>query len=118
LADEPRGFNCVIDATGVAPVIEQAFLAVKRGGKFMIFGVASHEARVSLSPFRIYNDEITIVGSMAVLFSFQAALDLISSGVIDTRAMLTASLPLTDFPQALTMVRRGEGLKTQILPNA
>jgi threonine dehydrogenase-like Zn-dependent dehydrogenase len=118
LADEPRGFNCVIDATGVALVIEQAFLAVKRGGKFMIFGVASHEARVSLSPFRIYNDEITIVGSMAVLFSFQAALDLISSGVIDTRAMLTAALPLTDFPQALTMVRRGEGLKTQILPNA
>ncbi len=118
LADEPRGFNCVIDATGVAPVIEQAFLAVKRGGKFMIFGVSSNEARVSLSPFRIYNDEITIVGSMAVLFSFQAALDLINSGVINTRTMLTAALPLEDFSQALSMVRRGEGLKTQILPNS
>jgi 2-desacetyl-2-hydroxyethyl bacteriochlorophyllide A dehydrogenase len=118
LADEPLGFNCVIDATGVAPVIEQAFLAVKRGGKFMVFGVASHEARVSLSPFRIYNDEITIVGSMAVLFSFQAALDLIASGVIDTQAMLTAAFPLADFSEALAAVRRGEGLKTQVLPNA
>lgn len=118
LEDEPLGFNCVIDATGVAPVIEQAFLAVKRGGKFMIFGVASNEARVSLSPFRIYNDEITIVGSMAVLFSFQAALDLISGGIINTEAMLTAALPLDDFERALSMVRRGEGLKTQILPNA
>jgi NADPH2:quinone reductase len=118
LADEPRGFNCVIDATGVAPAIEQAFLAVKRGGKFMIFGVSPNEARVSLSPFRIYNDEITIVGSMAVLFSFQAALDLIAGGVIDTATMLTAALPLSDFSQALSMVRHGEGLKTQILPNA
>jgi 2-desacetyl-2-hydroxyethyl bacteriochlorophyllide A dehydrogenase len=118
LADEPLGFNCVIDATGVAPVIEQAFLAVKRGGKFMVFGVASHEARVSLSPFRIYNDEITIVGSMAVLFSFQAALDLIASGVIDTHAMLTSAYPLADFAEALAAVRRGEGLKTQVLPNA
>lgn len=118
LADEPPGFNCVIDATGVPAVIENAFMAVKRGGKFMIFGVASHEARISLSPFRIYNDEITIIGSMAVLFSFQAALDLISSGVINAEAMLTTALPLQEFSRALDMVRQGKGVKTQILPQA
>src|SRR5438876_2098805 len=118
LKDEPLGFNCVIDATGVAPVIENAFMAVKRGGKLLIFGVASNEARISLSPFRIYNDEITIIGSMAVLFSFQAALDLISSGMINTQAMLTAALPLQDFSRALDMVREGQGIKTQILPNS
>jgi len=117
LADELLGFNCVIDATGVPAVIENAFMAVKRGGKFMVFGVASNEARISLSPFRIYNDEITIVGSMAILFSFQAALDLISSGVINTRAMLTEALPLQDFSRALDMVRKGQGVKTQILPD-
>jgi NADPH2:quinone reductase len=117
LTDEPRGFNCVIDATGVPAVIEQAFLAVKRGGKFMIFGVAPSDASVALSPFRIYNEEITIVGSMAVLFSFQAALDLVSGGVIDTQAMLTSMLPLEDFSQALSLVRNGEGVKTLILPN-
>src|SRR6266699_2518113 len=117
LADESPGFNCVIDATGVPAVIENAFMAVKRGGKFMVFGVASNEARISLSPFRIYNDEITIVGSMAILFSFQPALDLISSGVINTQAMLTAALPLQDFSRALDMVRQGRGVKTQILPN-
>ncbi|GLV55757.1 alcohol dehydrogenase [Dictyobacter sp. S3.2.2.5] len=117
IKEEPGGFHCVIDATGVAAAIEQAFMAVKRGGKFMMFGVAPHEARVSLSPFRIYNEEITIVGSMAVLFSFQAALDLINAGVIDTQAMLTASLQLTDIEQALSLVRRGEGVKTLILPN-
>jgi NADPH2:quinone reductase len=118
LKDEPLGFNCVIDATGVAAVIENAFNAVKRGGKFMIFGVAGHEARISLSPFRIYNDEITIVGSMAVLFSFQAAIDVMSAGVIDTQTMLTTALAMDEFPRALEMVRRGEGVKTQILPHA
>jgi len=118
LKDEPLGFNCVIDATGIAAVIENAFLTVKRGGKLLIFGVASHEAHISLSPFRIYNDEITVVGSMAVLFSFQAALDLIGSGVINTEAMLTKALPLQDFLEALDMVRYGKGVKTQVLPNA
>ena len=117
LADEPLGFNCVIDATGVPAVIENAFMTVKRGGKLMIFGVAPSEARISLSPFRIYNDEITVIGSMAVLFSFQAALDLISAGVINTEAMLTTAFPLEDFPKALDMVRYGRGVKTQILPN-
>ena len=118
LADEPLGFNCVIDATGVPAVIEHAFMVVKRGGKLMVFGVASPEARISLSPFRIYNDEITIIGSMAILFSFQSALDLLSGGVINTQAMLTAALPLQDFSRALDMVRHGQGVKTQILPNA
>jgi NADPH2:quinone reductase len=117
LKDEPLGFSCVIDATGVPAVVESAFMAVKRGGKLMVFGVAPHEGRISLSPFRIYNDEITIIGSMAVLFSFQAALDLMDGGIINTEAMLTAALPLESFPAAIDMVRRGEGVKTQILPN-
>ena len=117
LEEETLGFDCVVDATGVARAIESALTAVKRGGKFMVFGVAPQEARVPVSPFSIYNDEITIVGSMAVLFSFEQALDLINSNVINTEAMLTTALPLEDFPKALDMVRRGEGVKTQILPN-
>jgi NADPH2:quinone reductase len=117
LADEPLGFNCVIDATGVPAAIETAFTAVKRGGKFLIFGVAPSEARVSLSPFRIYNDEITILGSMAVLFSFEAATDLISNGILNTKVLLTQMLPLEAFSDALNMVKRGEGVKTQVPPN-
>ncbi len=117
LENEPLGFDCVIDVTGVAPAIEGAFAAVKRGGKFMVFGVAPSEARISLSPFRIYNDEITVLGSMAVLYSFGPAINLLSSGAIDTGVMLTTALPLEDFPKALGMVRRGEGIKTQIVPN-
>ena len=117
LEDEPLGFDCVIDVTGVASAIEGAFAATKRGGKLLVFGVAPSEARISLSPFRIYNDEITVLGSMAVLYSFGPALNLLSNGAFDTEMMLTAALPLEDFPNALSMVRRGEGVKTQILPN-
>src|SRR5712691_3913046 len=117
LEDEPLGFDCVIDVTGVASAMEGAFATVKRGGKLLVFGVAPSEARISLSPFRIYNDEITVLGSMAVLHSFGPALNLLSSGAINTEVMLTTALPLEDFPNALSMVRRGEGVKTQILPN-
>lgn len=114
---EPLGFDCVIDATGVPAAIDTALKLVKRGGKFMVFGVAPNEARVAISPFRVYNEEITIIGSMAVLHSYQQALDLVSGGAINTQIMLTEAFPLEKFSQALSMLRQGKGLKTQILPN-
>ena len=51
-----------VDATGVPAAIEAAFGQLDRGGRLLIFGVASGDAAVSLSPFRIYNDEITVTG--------------------------------------------------------
>src|SRR5918997_1871132 len=115
--EEELGFDCVIDATGVPQVIEASFDMVKRGGKLLVFGVAPVEARVVLSPFRIYNDEITVLGSMAILNSYAPAVDLIASGAFDADALLTETMPLDEYPAALDMVRRGEGLKTQVLPN-
>lgn len=116
--EEPLGFDCVIDATGVPAAIEEALGAVKRGGRFLVFGVAPEEARVSVSPFKIYNDEITLLGSMAVLHSFPQAVDLVANGIVDARSLLTGLLALDQYPEALGRVRRGEGLKTQVSPHA
>ncbi|WIY03587.1 zinc-dependent alcohol dehydrogenase family protein [Amycolatopsis mongoliensis] len=109
-------FDVAVDATGAAPAIEAAFDSIRRGGRLLVFGVAPAEARVALSPFRIYNDEITIVGSMAVLHSFGAALDLVATGAIDTDSLLTDTLPLEQYPEALAKMRSGSGLKVQVLP--
>jgi len=109
-------FGVAVDATGVPAAIESAFGALARGGRLMIFGVASADAAVSLSPFRIYNDEITVVGSMAVLNSFGAAADLMAAGAIDTGPLLGPPFALDQFPEALTSVRNGEGVKIQVVP--
>ncbi len=84
----------------------------------MIFGVASADAVVSLSPFRIYNDEITVIGSMAVLNSFGAAADLMAAGAIDTGPLLGSPFTLDQFPKALASVRSGEGIKIQVAPGS
>ncbi|KAA9151759.1 zinc-dependent alcohol dehydrogenase family protein [Amycolatopsis acidicola] len=109
-------FDASVDCTGVAAAMEAAFDALRRGGRFLVFGVAPEEARIALSPFRIYNDEITVVGSMAVLHSYGAALDLVAGGAIDTKALLTDTLPLDRFGDALDLMRSGAGLKVQVLP--
>lgn len=109
-------FDAVIDVTGVPAAIEEGFDAVRRGGRFLVFGVAPSDARVELSPFRIYNDEITVVGSMAVLNSFGAALDLIADGTVHTDALVSHRLPLGGFHEAIEIVRSGAGVKVQVLP--
>ncbi|WP_409497030.1 zinc-dependent alcohol dehydrogenase family protein [Amycolatopsis sp. cmx-11-12] len=109
-------FDAAADCTGAAPAIEAAFDSLQRGGRLLVFGVAPAEARVALSPFRIYNDEITVVGSMAVMNSYGAALDLVADGAIDTGALLTDTLPLEQYPDALALMRSGAGLKVQVLP--
>jgi 2-desacetyl-2-hydroxyethyl bacteriochlorophyllide A dehydrogenase len=112
----PHGWDVVIDATGVVPAIEDGIRRVARGGTFLMFGVASADATATISPFRVYNDEIKIVGSMAVLHSFERALALLAKGVIDSEAMITNRFKFDDYMKAIDTFRAGTGLKVQVGP--
>jgi threonine dehydrogenase-like Zn-dependent dehydrogenase len=115
LADER--FEIAVDATGVPVVVDGVAGLLDRGGRLLVFGVAPAEATMSLSPFRVYNDEITVTGSMAILRSFAPAVELIGSGAIDPRPLLSAPLPLDQFGAALQRVRSGQGIKWHIKPS-
>jgi 2-desacetyl-2-hydroxyethyl bacteriochlorophyllide A dehydrogenase len=115
LADER--FEVAVDATGVAPAIQGAAGLLDRGGRLLVFGVSAADASISASPFRIYNDEITITGSMAILRSFAPAVELLASGAVDVRPLLSDPLPLAEFGRALDRVRAGHGIKTHIRPS-
>jgi threonine dehydrogenase-like Zn-dependent dehydrogenase len=116
--DVGEKWDVVIDATGNAEAIQDGVGRVARGGTFLQFGVASPETRVSISPYAIYNHEITITGSMAVLHSFERAADLFAAGIVDWQAFVTSQRPLAEYADALASFGRGEGVKTQVLPAA
>lgn len=108
------GYEYVIEATGVPAAAQSALSALDRGGTFMIFGVAPDEGRISISPFQIYNEETTILGTMAVLNSFEPAMRLLEAGVVNSAAMVTHTFALEDFDSALHTMRERQGLKIQI----
>jgi len=114
----PRGFDNVIEATGKTKVAEIAINAVIRGGKLLIFGVCPPEEKAGYDVFKIYNDEITIVGSMAVLQSYGPAISVLQAGALDVEKMVTDTFPLDQFEDAVTKMRTGAGLKIQIDPAA
>ncbi|GLZ31092.1 alcohol dehydrogenase [Lentzea sp. NBRC 105346] len=114
--DRPEGWDVVIDATGNEKAIQDGLGRVARGGTFLQFGVSDYAARVTIEPYRIYNQEITITGSMAVLHSFERAADLFANGVLDPEVFISDRLPLEDYASALDAFRSGKGRKIQVLP--
>ncbi len=114
--DRPRGWELVVDATGNERAIQDGIGRVAPGGTFLQFGVSAYAARVSIEPYRIYNKEITITGSMAVLHSYERAAELFAAGVLDAEAFISHRLPLADYAAALEMFRTGKGRKIQVLP--
>ena len=118
-ADElhaPRGWDIVIDCTGVEAAIVDGLTRVGRGGTFLQFGVADYAARASIEPYRIYNQEITITGSMAVLHSFDRAGELMAAGVLAPEIFVSHRFPLDSYAQALDQFRAGVGRKILIEP--
>jgi threonine dehydrogenase-like Zn-dependent dehydrogenase len=110
------GFEYAIEATGVAAGAQTALSSLGRGGTMLVFGVAAPDVRLAVSPFKVYNDEISIIGSMAVLNTFEPAMRLMASGAIDAETMITHTLPLAQFADAVQLVRDREGLKVQVNP--
>ena len=114
--DAPRGWDIVIDCTGVAAAIRDGLTRVGRGGTFLQFGVAGYDARVAIEPYRIYRREITVTGSMAVLHSFDRAGALLAAGVLDPEIFVSHRFPLQQYAVALGQFRAGVGRKILIEP--
>jgi 2-desacetyl-2-hydroxyethyl bacteriochlorophyllide A dehydrogenase len=106
----------VVDATGVPAAVESALGRVAPGGTFMVFGVSSPDARVAMSPFAVYQREITIVGSMAILHSFQPAVELIARRPERFRPLLTHQFDLTKFHTAVATLGAADAIKVTIAP--
>jgi 2-desacetyl-2-hydroxyethyl bacteriochlorophyllide A dehydrogenase len=112
----PRGWDLVVDATGNASAIQDGLGRVAKAGTFLQFGVADYATTATIEPYKIYNQEITITGSMAVLHSYERAAALFASGVLDPAVFISDRLPLGQYAQALGQFKAGEGRKIVVEP--
>lgn len=114
--ERPYGWDLVVDATGNAQAIQDGLGRVGKGGTFLQFGVSDYAARAVIEPYRIYHEEITITGSMAVLHSYERAAGLFAAGVLDPGVFISDRLPLDDYAVAVDRFRAGRGRKIQVRP--
>ena len=110
----PVGFDVVIDATGVPAVIESAFQYLKPRGQFLQFGVTPMTAKIEISPYDIFRNDWTIIGSFALCYTFLPAIDWLANGVIDVEPLVSHRLPLADFADGFAQFMAGKTLKVHL----
>lgn len=112
----PFGFEVVVDATGIPEVMEKALDYLEPDGTFLLFGVAPRGASMRLEPYAVFRRDLHIVGSFAVKKTMQYALNLLGSGAVDVRDLISSRYPLERFGDALEEVLTSKDrLKVQIV---
>lgn len=111
----PRGFDCVIEATGVPQLCQEALDYAALGGQIVVYGVYPEAANISWNPYTIFKRELTIKGSFAQTHCFDRALAYLESGAVQVADIVTQTFPLVEFDQALATVAERVGIKTAIL---
>ncbi|HEY3415257.1 MAG TPA: zinc-dependent alcohol dehydrogenase family protein [Armatimonadota bacterium] len=113
----PRGFNIVLDATGVSRVIAGLTQFADYGAKVVCYGVAGEEERIEISPYEVFRRELKILGSFSQAHTFDRAVRLVNSGVVQLKEMVTHTFPLEGWGEALATVISGrESIKVVITP--
>jgi len=114
LTEFPRGFDIVVDATGIPAVIEQALEFLGPAGKYLQFGVTAKEATIRLKPFDLFNRDWTLIGSMATNNTFHAALQWAKAGRVELEPLVTKVIRLEDVADVLENGASPDDLKVQV----
>jgi L-iditol 2-dehydrogenase len=110
-----EGVDAVVIAAGVSSLIDEALSLVRKRGRVVL--VAIFDDKAIIDPFKIVFSEVEVVGSWVYTGrEFQAAIDLMSQGRIETGSFITHRWPIERVGEALDLVdKRSEDLIKVVL---
>ncbi|HZT30272.1 MAG TPA: alcohol dehydrogenase catalytic domain-containing protein [Bryobacteraceae bacterium] len=100
-------FAWVVEATGSPEGLRQAVRMVRPRGTVILKSTV--HGHVSMDTAPVVVNEVTLVGSRCG--RFEPALELLRAGVIDTQAMISARLPLSEAPAAFAQAAAKGAMK-------
>lgn len=92
-----RGFDLVVDATGVPAVLEAGMGYARPNGVVWAFGVAPAAATVRVAPFELFRKDLTLFGSFALNRTFDQATRLAATPGFELEALVSHTVPLAEF---------------------
>lgn len=107
------GADVVVDAVG--SLFDVAIQNARRGGRIVLFGL-NHHAAPTIPQHLITRHELSVYGAFNARHSFPQAVRLIENGTMPLEKLITHRVPLSDAPDGIELLRRGEALKVLILP--
>jgi L-iditol 2-dehydrogenase len=110
--------DLVIICTGASKAIDQGLNSVDRGGTILLFAPTDPGRAIPIPFNELWREEVTMVGSYgASPEDLETAIDLISSGMVNVRDMITHRLGLADTGLGFRLVAEAkESIKVIIEP--
>ena len=112
------GADVVIEAIGMPATWEQALKMVRKGGRVLEFGGCPPNTEIKVSTEQLHYGETTVMGAFHTTPThFKKALNLIASGTINVKPLITNHVKLRDIKQALeTLATSRTDIKIAVSP--
>jgi 2-desacetyl-2-hydroxyethyl bacteriochlorophyllide A dehydrogenase len=113
-----EAYDVVVDASGVASLMEQAIYFARKSGTILFFGVPKKNVELKIPAFHILMNELSLVTTYTSVRNSIQAVRLLQTGTLDVSAMVSHQLLLEDFVKGVETIEQGkEGvLKVVICP--
>ena len=99
------GADVVIEAIGLPATWEQALKMVRKGGTVLEFGGCPPGTEIKVSTEQLHYGETTVMGAFHTTPAhFKKALNLIASGTINVKPLITNKMKLADLKQAFALL--------------
>ncbi|MBI2849077.1 MAG: zinc-binding dehydrogenase [Chloroflexi bacterium] len=109
------GADVAIEAIGNPSTMEQAFSCLRTGGRLVIVGYTDRD--LALNAGRIMYREMEVVGSLGCRpVDYPRVFELVRLGKIQVVPLVTHKLPLDRINDALDNLRKGEGIRSVVIP--
>lgn len=109
----------VFEASGAIDSMAQAIEITKKGGKIVLLGTPPENTMVQIPMKKITFKELTVFGSRGNPNATEAIVNLMSSGQLKVKELVTHTFPLTQFTDGMqTFIKRKDGaIKVIFYPN-
>jgi L-iditol 2-dehydrogenase len=115
ITPEGLGADVVYECSGAGAAAQQLLTLVRRRGRFVQIGLFGRSIAWDMD--QVCFRELTVTGSNAsVPSAWTRALQLLEGGRVDTRALITAEYPVTEWEAAFDGFERKTAIKTLLRP--
>ena len=115
---EGRGADVIFCAVSVGAVVEQAVEAVSNGGRVHVYAsIHPRGAKISIDPNLFHSKEIVLTGTMSQdREDMRQAVQMISSGLIDLKPLISDRYPLHQLEEALQAAIQPDTYRVIVMP--
>jgi len=112
-----RGVDAVIECTGIPAAVPEGIDMLRRGGTYLIFGIAADKGRIPINPYVICRNDLNILGTYSYPpWHFKTAISMLQSVSNQAQKIVTHKFAIENIKKAFEMAKSFDCLKVAITP--